>query len=270
MKKYFYTLLVLALAACGQDTNNKSGNGTEFSWDFSQPKTINYAYTQTVNSWNKMDRDRPEKSIHMTAIGNLTIVTKDDNLADLSLVDIEMTSTDTDLEGNISSPMVTQAPLQLITNMQEDGLFHRDAEDNMFKMILPLPNEVLDQGDKAEIPLDMPFNANGTRLISEGFNTLEFIGIEQFESRECAVLKGTIDVSEMEIPTQLKGDYKNSTIGEATYYFDLNERIYVGADINITIEMLMDNEKEESNLMEMYMEMKSENIFKIRLLSVEE
>jgi hypothetical protein len=139
----------------------------------------------------------------------------------------------------------------------------------MFKMLFPLPSEDLKEGEKDKVAMQMPFNANGSRLYAKGFNTLEFSGFEKICDRECVVLSGIIDISEMDVPEELTGEYKNSTTGKATYYFDLEDKIYVGADINMTMDVLMDTESNDQNQRGMYMAMKSQNIFKIRLEKIE-
>ena len=68
----------------------------------------------------------------------------------------------------------------------------------------------------------------------------------------------------------MKGEYECSTLGNATYYFDLENRYYVGADIKMVMNVMMDSETENEDDFGMFMKMKSDNIFKIRLEKIEE
>lgn len=269
MKRVFYGFLILIIAGCGQQNANNDTKGSKFTWDFSKPKKLIYSYSQTVNNENKMRRDEPTDKTYMTAIGNLNIKIKENNLADLSLTNIEMKSVDSDFEGNPRDTMTQKMPPQVLQDMKPDGSFSDSNIDIMFKMLFPLPSKDLKEGENEKVAMQMPFNANGSRLIAKGFNTLKFSGFETIQDRECAVLIGAIDISDMKIPEELKGEYKNSTIGKATYYFDLKDRIYVGADIDMTMEAFMDTESEDENNRGMYWEMKSQNIFKIRLERIE-
>ena len=93
--------------------------------------------------------------------------------------------------------------------------------------------------------------------------------MENFEEKECAVLKGKIDISNLEIPEELNGIYKSSSTGNGTYYFDLKNQYFVGADIQLKMTVMMDTETDNDD-MGMYANMISENEFKIRLEKIEE
>lgn len=269
MKRVFYGFLFLIIVGCGQQNANNDTKGSKFTWDFSKPQKLIYSYSQTVKHENKMRLDEPSDKTYMTAIGNLNIKVKENNLADLSLTNIEMKSVDFDFEGNPRDTMKQKIPPQVLQEMKPDGSFSDSNIDIMFKMLFPLPSKDLKEGEKDKVSIQMPFNANGSRLIAKGFITLKFSGFETIQNRKCAVLIGKIDISDMTIPKELTGEYKNSTIGEAIYYFDLKDRIYVGANIDMTMEAFMDTESEDENNRGMYWEMKSQNIFKIRLERIE-
>lgn len=270
MKNLIYGFFILLIASCGQqNTNSETSNNSKFTWDFTKQRNLIYSYYQIVNNENKMSRNEPANISKMTALGNLKIKIKDTNLADLSLIDIEMNSVDFDSDGNPRDTMTHKAPLQVMQDMKPDGSFSDSNIDIMFKLLFPLPSKDLNKGESDIVEMQMPFNANGTRLIAKGFNTLEFSGFETIQERKCAVLNGVIDISDMKVPEELTGEFKNSTTGKATYYFDLEDKIYVGADIDMTMEAFMDTESEDESIRGMYWEMKSQNIFKIRLEKIE-
>lgn len=269
MKRLFCGFLILIIAGCGQQNSSNDSKDLKFSWDFSKPQKLIYSYSQTVNNENKMRRDEPTDKTYMTAIGNLNIKIKENNLADLSLTNIEMKSVDSDFDGNPRDTMTQKMPPQVLQDMKPDGSFSDSNIDIMFKMLFPLPSKDLKEGEKDKVAMQMPFNANGSRLYAKGFNTLEFSGYEKIKDRDCVVLTGVIDISKMDVPEELIGEYKNSTTGKATYYFDLKDRIYIGADIDMTMDVLMDTESEDKNQHGMYMAMKSQNTFKIRLEKIE-
>lgn len=270
MKKIIYGFLILIIASCGQqNTNSDSSKDSKFTWNFSKPKKLVYSYSQTVNNENKMSRNELADVSKMTAIGNLNIKIKENNLADLSLTDMEMNSVDFDSEGNPRDTMIQKAPPQVMQDMKPDGSFSSSDIDIMFKLLFPLPSKDLNNGETDKVEMQMPFNANGSRLIAKGYNTLKFSGFETIQNRKCAVLIGTIDISDMKVPEELAGEYKNATKGKATYYFDLQDKLYVGADIDMTMEAFMDSESEDENNRGMYWEMKSQNIFRIRLERIE-
>ncbi|WP_070138499.1 hypothetical protein [Crocinitomix algicola] len=274
MNKILLGLSILILASCGSDnsksTKTENSNETQFQWDFSKQRKFIYSFSQTVNGENKMGKDRPAEKTYMTGIGHLNVRVKENNLADLSLTGIEMQIIIFNEDGTPRDTMTQKAPANVVQDMKPDGSFSDGNADILFDMLFPLPNKDLEKGDSDEIPMKMPFNVNGSRLYSKGQNTLTFKGFKEIEGRNCAVLKGIINVSKLDVPEELKGDYECSSTGNATYYFDLENGYYVGADIQMVMDVMVDSETENEEDFGMFMKMKSDNVFKIRLEKIEE
>lgn len=274
MKKILLGLSILIFASCGnantKSTETEKSSQSQFQWDFSKQRKFIYSFSQTVNGENKMDKERPAQKTYMTGVGHLNVRVKENNLADISLTDIEMEMIIFNEDGTPRDTMTQKAPTNVVQDMKPNGSFGDSNTDILFDMLFPLPNKNLEKGDSDEIPMQMPFNANGTRLFAKGQNTLTFAGYEEIEGRNCAVLKGVIDISKLDIPKELKGEYECSTTGNATYYFDLENGFYVGADIQMVMDVMMDSETENEDDFGMFMKMKSDNVYKIRLEEIEE
>jgi len=274
MKKILLGLSILILASCGSEnsksTKTENSNESQFQWDFSKQRKFIYSFSQTVNGENKMDKDRSAEKTHMTGIGHLNVRVKENNLADLSLTDIEMNMIMFNEDGTPRDTMTQKAPANVVQDMKPDGSFGDSNTDVLFDILFPLPDKDLEKGDSDEIPMQMPFNANGSRLYSKGQNTLTFTEFKEIEGRNCAVLKGVIDISKLVVPEELNGEYECSTTGNATYYFDLENGCYVGADIQMVMNIMMDSETEDEDDFGMFMKMKSDNVYKIRLEEIEE
>ena len=274
MNKILLGLSILILSSCGngnsQSSETSNTSQSQFEWDFSKKRKFIYSFSQTVNGENKMDKDRPAEKTYMTGVGHLNLRVKENNLADLSLTDVEMNMIMFNEDGTPRDTMTQKAPTNVVQDMKPDGSFGDSNTDILFDMLFPLPNKKLEKGDSDEVPMQMPFNANGSRLFSKGQNTLTFTGYEEIEGRNCAVLKGEIDISKLDVPDELKGEYECSTTGNATYYFDLENGFYVGADIQMVMDVMMDSESENEEDFGMYMKMKSNNVYKIRLEKIEE
>ena len=275
MRNILFGILTLFIICCGsndakKENKNNNSENTEFIWNFSKKKKFIYSYSQTVNGTNKMDKDRPADKSLMNGKGYLNVRVKENNLADLSLTDLEIDMIMFNENGTPKDTMSNKTPATVIQDMKPNGSFTDPNSNVMFDLLFPLPASGLKVGESDKISMQIPFNANGSRLFSKGFNELTFKGYETIEGRKCAVLKGKIDISELEIPEELKGEYKSSTTGLATYYFDLKNHYYVGADIQMLMEVMMDSETEDKNDFGMFMEMTSDNVFKIRLKKIEE
>jgi len=272
MKKILLALSILIVVSCGNE-NTKSSESTnttqsQFEWDFSKKRKFIYSFSQTVNGTNKMDKDRSVDKMYMTGIGHLNVRVKENNLADLSLTDIEIQLVNYDQEGRPRDTLSQKIPTNVVQDMEPDGSFDDSNTDILFDMLFPLPKRVLEIGDSDEILMQMPFNTNGSRLFSKGQNKLTFTGYEEIEGVNCAVLEGIIDISKFDVPEELKGEYKCSTTANATYYFDLENRHYVAADIKMVMDIMIDPENEDD--FGMYMNMRSDNVYKIRLEKIEE
>lgn len=275
MRKIILGITILILASCGiEKSTNKTidsnAENTSFIWDFSKKKKFIYSFTQTVNNENKMDKDRPSDKTIMNGKGFLNVRVKENNLADLSLTDLEIEMIMFNEDGTPRDTMSNKTPATVIQDMKPNGSFSDPNSNILFDILFPLPSTDLKIGDSEKIAMQIPFNANGSILFSKGFNELTFKGYETIDGKKCAVLKGKMDISKLEIPEELKGEYKSSTTGVATYYFDLKNNYYVGADIQMLMEVMMDSETEDENDFGMFMEMTSDNVFKIRLEKIEE
>jgi hypothetical protein len=158
-------------------------------------------------------------------------------------------------------------PTKVVKDMTANSNSSDDSE-MLFHILMPLPKTNIKKGEIEQIPLKMPFNPHGSVLFSRGFNTLKFVGFESVDGRNCAVLKGFIDISEIDQSDDLVGENVCSTVGSATYYFDLEKQFYVGADIQFTMEVVMDAQNSIPEEMETYMRMKNDNVYKIRLKEI--
>lgn len=275
MKNLILLVSALALVSCGDNRSHstRSGDTTEskFVWDFSKERTFIYSFSQEVQNENNMGRtETVEQKTYMTATGHLHVRVKDNNLADLSFIDIKTKMVSYEDDGTPGDTIAHDSPLNIVQDMKPDGSFDDSNSEIMFGLLFPLPNIQAKEGESGHIPMKLPFNANGSRLFAKGQNTLTFTGFEEVEGITCAVLEGEIDVSDLDVPEELTGEYESSMIGEATYYFDLKNGYYVGADIHMQMAALMDSEIEGEENFGRYMEIKSDNIYTIRLEKIEE
>lgn len=268
MKKIFGLALVILIGCANQ--NNKSEQKT-FVWDFSKKKNYIYSYSQTVASESKIGKDQPVNKSRIIGNGNLNVRVKENNLADLSLTNLKMDMIMFNENGIPEDTISNTAPASVIKDMKPNGTFEADNRNIIFDLVFPLPSKKLKVGEQDKIPMRMPFSVNGLSLFMKGYHTLEFVGMENIDGKKCAVLKGKIDISNLEIPEGLNGTCKGSSIGNGKYYFDLENQYFVGADIQLTMATTMELEpQKDSNMGIMYTSMKSENEFKIRLEKIEE
>lgn len=157
MKKIILGLSILILASCdnGNTKLAETENPTQsqFQWDFSKQRKFIYSFSQTVNSENKMEKDRLADKTLVTAVGHLNIRVKENNLADLSLTDIEMKITELNEDGTLQDTMTKKMPTSVVQDMKPDGSFGDSNKDILFDILFPLPKKTLEKGDSDKTPM---------------------------------------------------------------------------------------------------------------------
>ena len=274
INRILFGILIVTICSCKDEKDQKHKNDnvqlTELSWDFSHKKTYSYSYQQNVKNQNTFRRDQSPDKSKIIGNGNLNVWVKDNDHADLSLTNLKMDMITFDEHGEARDTISNDAPPSVIHGMKPNGSFESNSHNVIFDLIFPLPHKNLSIGESDKIPLQMPYNAGGTELFVKGFNTIEYVGNEMLNSKDCAVLKGKIDISNLEIPEELDGIYKGEAIGNATYYFDLKNRCFAEVDLQIDIKILIDTEASAIDTKGIYGNIESENEFKIRLDDITE
>lgn len=274
MNKLLLGLSILLLVNCGGESTSQN-QSTEpetnpFQWDFSQPKTIVYTYSQTVNGENIMQKDAVPIKSFITGEGFLKIKIKENQLADLSLTDIDMTMVSYNPDGSPKDTVRQKAPASVVENMKPSGGFGATQTDVLFDLFFPLPKKNLQEGESYDIPMKVPFNVGGSQLFSKGRNQLTFLGYETLDGTQAAVLEGDIKIMDIHIPEEFTGNYESKTTGKAKYYFDMENSYFLGADIEVDFAVVFGSEDSKNDDYSMDMKVKSGNVYKIRFLKIED
>ncbi|MEO1054376.1 MAG: hypothetical protein AAFX87_27305 [Bacteroidota bacterium] len=274
MKKLLLALCILVFCSCGKQSSNSTladdSGKVKFEWDFSKQRTFVYSFSQTTNGESKLDKDYPAEKADMTVNGYLNIKVKAHNLADLSFTDVKMSTVLFDTQGSPTDTVTNEMPITAVQDMRPDGSFRDTNSDLTLDILFPLPRKNIGKGESDQIPMQMYMNAGATRLSANGSLVLTFMGYEEVDSVKCAVFKGDIDVSQLDVPIELKEEYHFSTEGKATYYFDPENGYYIGADINMTSKTLINDTLEGRDSFNIYQDQSYSNTYKMRLARIEE
>ena len=272
MKHVLLILSAIILVSCGAlPSSEDASSHSVFEWDFSKQRKLIYSISQTTTSENVIGaKGLPETKSSISMLGKLNVRVKENNHADISLTDMSTHITSYNAKGEVQHEMDQEVPAVVVQDMGSDGSFSDPTSEMLFHIMFPLPKQNLEEGDSEKVATQMPFNANGSRLYVKGTNTLTFKGYEEVLERNCAVLESEIDVSDLEIPEELVGDYQCTMKGTGTYYFDLEDQIYVGADVEVAIFMKMESTLAMGDEPQtMFMKMNSSNVYKVRLEKIE-
>lgn len=274
MKHLFLLLTAFALlSSCsapnGQSTQHELESSTAdtsessgFRWHLENGRSYVYSYTQQVLISQRTAKAEEPDEVRANTMGKLKFRAKEGELADVSMVDMEVMAIE---EGRDT---VRQTPPDLVVQgMASDGSFKTKDTESLFKMLFPLPPMELAEGETADLPMEVPLSANGSLLYAKGQNRLSYLRDERVDGRLCAVLEGVIDVSELDVPQELNGEYRCATTGTGTYYFDRAAGCYVKAIISTEMIALID--QEEADSFGMYMAMSTKSEYEIVLLELE-
>ena len=217
-----------------------------FRWDFSENKTVHfYRYQQEVRNESDMGALSGGSSgvmdQEMSANGDLLIKSQGDGTAELVLKDMKMTMK-MDMGEDEPKTMEQVIPALVVQGVKEDGSgsFGDSSQDLLLKMLFPLPPQSLKVGESVDVPAEMPFNAMGSMLKVTGRSRITLDRYVRIDGRTCAKLDVDTDISRLNVPSELKGEYKCSTKGSSVFYFDVENRSFVSGTIALIMQFSID------------------------------
>ncbi|MEZ5014409.1 MAG: hypothetical protein R2794_08970 [Chitinophagales bacterium] len=199
-------------------------------------------------------------------MGYLDIEVGDDQMADIDLHDLVSTMVQFSDTGSSGDTLRQLLPAMAIQDMRSDGSFTSKSADMLFGLLFPVPEEPVHLGEKWEKPLEMPFNVGASQMVVKGQVTLTYIGHQEIFGHNCAVMKGEIDISKLDLPKKVSKKNTASVKGEATYYLDTDEGVFVGIDLTLMIETGMNQSMEGDFEFEIDGFIKNKSVYTLRLI----
>ena len=266
----FLVLTVILSVICSCQNNATEADHkpkSNFSWDFSENRTFLYSFSQNVKTDKKLEQDQDIIRNIINTSGDLTIKVAA-NQASVSLSDSKMEIIEQWPDGSPKDTIRQEFQATIVEAMQADGSYEAKDVDLMFRLLLLLPQKILNVGDKDIVAISTPFTVNDVKLFVEGTSILSFKKYDTFLDRKCAVLKGKIDISILEIPHNFIGKYRSLNQGNATYYFDLDNGYLLGADIDMQMSSFVDHKLKDMEDYDLYLDLKSQKSIELRLKNV--
>ncbi len=220
-----------------------------FKWDFSDNRVINYTFEQDSFSMSGFGAESRNSSQEISAKGLLLIKSKGDNTAELVLKDTNA-SMKMNMGKGDTKTMEQKMPPFVVQGIKENGVgsFGQTSQDLMMKMLFPLPTKQLAVGESVDVPETMPFRAQGSVLEVKGHRRITLARYVNIGNRTCAQLNVDTQITEIEIPEELKGEYKFSLKEKSVFYFDVNNRSFVSGKIANTMYMHIDAPMPQMNM----------------------
>ena len=204
-----------------------------FLWDFSKEHVHTYAFEQenrsTMATDEEIEDDSHDRGNETSVKGSLLFKSNGDKTAKLVLQDLKISTKMIMGDGEVQTMENDGIPPMVLDGIKEDGSgpLGYSSVEMLFKIMFPLPPEPLQVGESIDIPAQIPFSAIGSLLYAKGRCRITLTRYVAIGDRTCARFDVDTDISELKVPSELKGEYKCSTKGKSVFYFDVANRCIV-------------------------------------------
>ncbi len=247
-------------------------------WNFQKEKTYSYSYAQQVKNRTLGSRRQGEKKnsslSKMKGVGDLLVKSKGDGAADLVL---KLSSMEMEVGGQTRNVSQGVEPM-VIKGMNEAGEpgdpeFKNTQRELLMKLLFPIPSGKIQKGDTVRMKRKVPFNAMGSMLYATGHSEITFTKMVTIEGNRCIQLDVVTDISNLDVPDEMEGEYGLSVTGKSRYYFDVENRIFHSGRQALLMVMKTDapipvpeefEEKSKKMPDRMEMEMVNDNLIEIK------
>ena len=218
-----------------------------FRWDFSSPDVVHtYSYEQEVRTTSDMGLsvgDAPGTLDQtMSSTGVLLVRSRGSGTGELVLKDVKVRM-ESDAGGDDGSRSMEQTiPPIVVQGLKEDGsgAFGDNPQDMFLKMLFHLPSKALRVGESVDVPAQMPFNAMGSVLQVKGRFRITLTRYVRIAENRCAQLDVDTDISQLNVPPELQGEYRCSLRGTSVFYFDVQHRRFQSGTTAVVMQAFID------------------------------
>jgi hypothetical protein len=216
-----------------------------FRWDFSGDEVHAYAYSHQVKMRGLIGFAHAatvDSDSEAHAKGRWLIKGKGDATADIVMTDLKMTIKPNPDLGDEQDTTQMTIPTMVVQGLQEDGSLSTrpTSQEMLMKLLFPLPPDPLNVGESVDVPMKMPFNAMGSLLEVRGRSRITLSKYVKVADRTCARFETDIDISQLDLPEEVEGEYECFIRGLSVFYFDPGERCFVAGDMALLMVMSSD------------------------------
>lgn len=272
--KFIAVLLLInfSFLACTESTPNSNKNDV-FIWGFGKPKKYIYRFTRTTTQQNDrstFSKDTAAKVVTQTMKGKLVVKVKKNKMADLIMTDVQEENSIFGKKQFAGKNDFLPKVQVLYQDYPANGQVEVLQNDITLNMFFPLPPYDFATGGSAKKSIKMPFRLGNSLLFAKGNYKLYFNKRTQKQQRNCAVLYGKWDISDLTIPEELDNEAELEYTGEGTYYFDYEKHCFVSSEVTLKVKMKADM-KMKSEFADLgKISMNSTTKTKLELIKVEE
>jgi hypothetical protein len=215
-----------------------------FRWDFSGKQVYQYEFSQLVlvtSEIGNMHGNEASKASHQSIQGDgkLSLKSEGNKSARLVLENLTMSMEVEIPESDEPQIIQSQAPPIVIQGVQEDGSMKlgNSGQEILLKTLFPIPPKPLKVGQSVSVPAEMPFNVMGSLLHVKGKTDIKLSDYVQVNGKTCAKLETEIDISTLNVPVELKGEYQCQIKGRSIFFFNVEDKHFVAGRVAMLMSM---------------------------------
>lgn len=213
-------------------------------WDFSEDHVYPYDFHQDTVTEHQIDDgfgsfQGQTNTQQMESNGRLSLKSEGNHIARFVLENLTV-SMEIDLsDSGEPQTMTSQAPPFVIQGIKEDGRMQlgNSPQELLLRTLFPIPPEPLAMGESVSIPAQMPFNAMGSLLQVTGHLETRLANYVLIDGKTCAKLETDIDISTLNPPEELEGDYRCQVKGKSVFYFNIEDRHFMSGKVAMLMSM---------------------------------
>ena len=235
MIKYFTSLaFLMVLTGCYSDNSLELSPedrvAKDFKWNFNKDRKLHYSFSSESENNIYDGLTERDNYFHQRLTGILLVEPKRNGTADFYTIENEILLYEED--GSVRDTMNMEISNREKGRKPEKGSGVVQLA-TIYDMIFPLPQDLISVGETTEYKVKRAINVHGISGFVLGTYKLVFDRYEEMLGRKCAVLEGELEISDLSMLPTSDNFIESSLSASGTFYFDLENRNYVAADVEI-------------------------------------
>jgi hypothetical protein len=216
-------------------------------WDFSQAEVV-HTYTfkherrgASAMEWPSEPGTTSTMSEESSVKGTLLVKSQGSGTAEMVLKDVVVSTKMFMREPEPETwEQEQQRPPIAVQGVNEDGSGPFWTNSMALFLRMPLPSRQIEIGESIDEPAELRFNAMSSVFRVTGHSRITLSRFVRIDDRTCAQLDVDTDISQLEVPEELEGEYRLSARGKSVFYFDITKRIFVSGTSALLMELSID------------------------------
>ncbi|AFM04849.1 hypothetical protein Fleli_2484 [Bernardetia litoralis DSM 6794] len=239
---YFALSICFALSSILLTGCSDSENERAVMWKFQNFEKVTYNFIQKTEI-NPILGLFSGFGITNVATGKLEIIPTSDQKADIALTDLNMGEMADLLTQNFTKEN-GKLPEMFVKGLKNNGTIEGEISEAMqllYTGLLPIPTKDLKIGESIKMPIQMPMNAFGSKIIAKGHQNITLKSIEK------NLYKFENDILIDEFDDKKDAEQKHQIKGKGEYIFDIEKGYFTKAEVEMKLKMKISDLQQGNN-----------------------